>query len=115
MKIAHTQGEWKKGTDTSSKEWMRVYCDGKLIAEAKQLSRTGERKATDFHEEEANALLIAHAPQLLRMVKDLKDCIKRLTEDGISQFDKDAEAEWIGDAHELLHKANPHYYSNANA
>jgi hypothetical protein len=49
------------------------------------------------------------------MVKDLKDCIKRLTSDEeMSQFDMDAEAQWIGDAHELLYKINPDYYRNAN-
>lgn len=63
---------------------------------------------------EANANLIAAAPELLQMVYDLKQCIKRLTQDGLSQFDRDTEAQWIGEAHELLNNVNPDYYSNAN-
>lgn len=115
MKTKHTQGQWIKGTNTSSRDWMKIYAEGKLIAEVKELSKKGERKATDFEEEGANAHLIAHAPELLQMVKDLKDCIKRLTSDTeLSQFDMDLEAEWIGDAHELLYKINPDYYRNAN-
>ena len=115
MKTAHTKGQWIKGTNTRSRDWMRVYSDGKLIAEVKELSKKGERKATDFEEEGANAQLIMFAPQLLQMVSDLKDCIKRLTsDDALTQFDKDAEAQWIGEAHELLHKVNPNYYKNAN-
>lgn len=62
----------------------------------------------------ANAQLIAAAPELLQMVYDLKQCIKRLTQDGLSQFDRDTEAQWIGEAHELLNNVNPDYYSNAN-
>ncbi len=114
-KPTHTKGDWTRGTNTASKNWMRVYCNGRLIAEAKTLSPNGQRKETDFKEEEANAILIAHAPKLLRMVRDLKDCIKRLTEDNLSQFDRDREAEWIGDAHELLQSVNPNYYDNANS
>jgi len=115
MKTKHTGGQWIKGTNTSSRDWMRIYSEGKLIAEVKELSKKGERKATDFEEEGANAHLIMYAPELLQMVYDLKNCIKRLTSDAeMSQFDRDAEAEWIGDAHELLYKVNPDYYKNAN-
>ena len=115
MKTKHTQGQWIKGTNTSSRDWMKIYADGKLIAEVKELSKKGERKASDFEEEGANAQLIMYAPQLLQMVKDLKDCIGRLTSDTeMSQNDKDVEAEWVGDAHELLYKINPDYYRNAN-
>ena len=115
MKTKHTQGQWIKGTNTSSRDWMKIYADGKLIAEVKELSKKGERKASDFEEEGANVHLIAHAPELLQMVKNLKDCIKRLTSNAaLSQFDMDVEAEWVGDAHELLYKINPDYYRNAN-
>lgn len=115
METKHTKGQWIKGTKTSKRDWMKIYSNGKLIAEVKELSKKGERKATDFEEENANAHLIAHAPELLQMVKDLKDCIHRLTSDiEMSQNDIDTEAEWIGDAHELLYKINPNYYQNAN-
>ena len=115
MKTKHTQGQWIKGTNTFTRDWMKIYCNNKLIAEVKELNKKGERKATDFEQEGANAHLIAHAPELLQMVKDLKDCIERLTSDTeISQNDMDVEAEWIGDAHELLYKINPDYYRNAN-
>ena len=94
---------------------MLIKCNNKIIAEAKALSKRGERKATDFEEEGANVHLIAHAPELLQMVWQLKNCIGRLTEDTeMSQFDKDREAQWIGEAHELLYKINPGYYRNAN-
>jgi hypothetical protein len=56
-------------------------------------------------EKEANAQLIAAAPELLQMVIDLKGCIKRLTEDRLTQFERDREAQWIGGAHELILKA----------
>ena len=39
---------------------------------------------------------------------------QRLTADDMQQFDRDTEAQWIGEAHELLHKVNPNYYKNAN-
>jgi len=115
MKVKHTTGQWIKGTNNATRDWMKIYSEGKLIAEVKELSKKGERKATDFEQEGANAQLIMYAPELLQMVKDLKDCIKRLTSDEeMSQFDMDAEAQWIGDAHELLYKINPDYYRNAN-
>lgn len=115
MKTNHTKRQWTQGTNTASIEWMQIFCNGKVIAEAKPLSKKGERNATDFAEEDANAKLIAHAPELLVMVNDLKNCIKRLTNDDLDQSEKDLEAYWIGEAHELLSKINPDYYTNANA
>jgi len=52
--------------------------------------------------------------ELFQMVRDLKNCIKRLSQDGLSQFDRDREAQWEGEAHELLTRINPNYYKNAN-
>ena len=72
-------------------------------------------KVKTQEEHEANTRLIAAAPELLQMVYDLKKCIERLTADDVSQFDRDTEAYWIGEAHELLLKANPNYYKNANS
>ncbi len=70
----------------------------------------------DNREQEANSKLIAAAPELLQMVYNLKKCIERLTGDEIlSQENKDKEAQWVGEAHELLHAVNPDYYTNANA
>lgn len=64
----------------------------------------------DNREQEANLKLIAAAPELLQMVYDLKKCIERLTSDeALTQYDKDKEAQWIGEAHELLHTVNPDY------
>ena len=114
MKNKHTAGQWVKGTNTSKRDWMQIYCNGKMIADVKELSKKGQRKATDFEEEGANAHLIAHAPELLQMVYDLKQCIQRLTQDNLSQSERDTEAQWEGEAHELLLKINPDYYSNAN-
>lgn len=115
MTTKHTAGQWVKGTNTAKRDWMQIFCNGKMIAEVKELSKKGQRKATDFEEEGANCHLIAHAPELLQMVYDLKNCIKRLTSDTeLSQFDKDTEAQWEGEAHELLTRINPNYYKNAN-
>jgi len=67
--MKHTKGTWVKGTNTAKKDWMKVYCNNKLIAEVKELSKKGERKATDFEEEAANLALIAAAPELLDALK----------------------------------------------
>lgn len=109
-----TPGPWYRGTNGETREWMQIYSNGKMIATAKELSKKGERKATDFEEEEANARLIAHAPELFEMVRSLKDCIRRLTQDDLTQEERDKEAQWEGEAHELLIRANPNYYKNAN-
>jgi hypothetical protein len=52
--------------------------------------------------------------ELFQMVRDLKNCIARLTSEKLDQFEIDKEAYWIGEAHELLSKINPNYYTNAN-
>ena len=48
METKHSKGQWVKGTNTSSKDWMKIFCNGKLIADVKELSKKGQRKATDF-------------------------------------------------------------------
>ena len=65
MKTKHTPGEWTRGVNTSTKKWMQIFCNGKLIAEAKPLNKIGERQPNDFAEEEANAKLISASPELL--------------------------------------------------
>jgi hypothetical protein len=74
---------------------------------------------TDKEVSKANAELIVKAVnnhnELFQMVKDLKNCIKRLAYDDVSQFDRDNLAQWEGEAHELLVRINPNYYQNANA
>lgn len=57
----------------------------------------------------ANSHLIAAAPELMQMVNDLKNCIGRLCHDRVSQDDRDKEAQWIGEAHELLYSINTDY------
>jgi hypothetical protein len=52
--------------------------------------------------------------ELFNMVKDLKNCIARLTSEKLEQSEIDLEAYWIGEAHELLSEINPNYYTNAN-
>lgn len=52
--------------------------------------------------------------ELFQMVRDLKDCINRLSQDNLSQIERDKEAQWEGEAHELLTRINPNYYKNAN-
>jgi len=73
-------------------------------------------KVTQFDKEgKAIKPLTEREQELFEMVKRLKDCIKRLTsDDALTQFDKDKEVQWEGEAHELLCKINPNYYKNAN-
>jgi hypothetical protein len=52
--------------------------------------------------------------ELFQMVRDLKNCIARLTSEKLDQFEIDKEAYWISEAQELLSKINPNYYTNAN-
>jgi hypothetical protein len=117
MKTAHTQGDWELyfNGPASSPDWV-IIPKGKTDNETFICKLPNEPKWYKRREElKANAKLIATAPELLQMVYDLKNCIKRLTEDDLTQFDRDKEAQWIGDAHELLLKVNPDYYKNANS
>jgi len=70
MSTKHTPGNWVKGTNTSKLDWMQIFCNGKMIAEVKELSKKGERKAIDFEQEGANAKLIAAAPDLLEALAE---------------------------------------------
>lgn len=74
----------------------------------------GEPSGYSQNEALENATLMASAPELFQMVLDLKNCIKRLTQDNLSQYERDTEAQWEGEAHELLTRINPGYYKNAN-
>ena len=67
--MKHTAGEWTKGTNTATKDWMTIYASGKPIAEVKPINKKGERQAGDFETEEANARLIAAAPDLLEALE----------------------------------------------
>ena len=69
--------------------------------------------SVNFLSKEREALRNSNA-ELFQMVKDLKNCIQRLTQDNLSQYERDIEAQWEGEAHELLLKINPNYYKNAN-
>ena len=60
-----------------------------------------------------DALLKSNA-ELFQMVRDLKKCINRLCQDGVTQEERDLEAYWEGEAHELLLNINPNYFKNAN-
>lgn len=113
MKTEHTPGPWsyKKvgirffiGMPDYPKEVRTDTNAGYICEIGKGMELT---KLTE--QDEANARLIAAAPDLLQMVNDLKNCIKRLTEDNLTQENRDKEAQWIGEAHELLLKINPNY------
>lgn len=112
MNTKHTAGKWifRKYIDNSI--CIRKGQKGIVIAE---LTTQAQSMGIDENEAEANAKLIAAAPELLQMVFSLKECIERLTSDDyLTQYDKDTEAQWIGEAHELLTAINPDYYNNAN-
>jgi len=108
-------GKWK--ATPYSNCCLTIQCDGfredkkgGYIAEIKWERAVGGISAED----EANAKLIAAAPELFQMVIGLKKCIKRLSQDNLSQIERDTEAQWEGEAHELLTRINPNYYHNAN-
>lgn len=109
MKTQHTPDKWEiirneqpHGTVT------KIMANTTIIA---TVNADGETTKDEFS---ANARLIAAAPELLEMVYNLKQCIKRLSQDGVSQEDRDKDAQWEGEAHELLLSINPDYYNNAN-
>jgi len=128
MNTKHTPGPWRFKKTTS--EEYKNHIDYSIHADEQDLHTVINEENSPLwkfrphiadvifgrsnEEREANARLITAAPELLQMVYDLKKCIKRLTEDNLFQFQKDAEAEWIGEAHELLMKVEPDYYRNAN-
>lgn len=109
MNTKHTPGEWHTSKTIND---FSIYSDketSKDIALVFQYSRSIPEE-----EAKANAELIAAAPELLQMVYDLKQAVKRLSQDDLTQFDRDREAQIEGEAHELLYKINPDYYNNAN-
>jgi hypothetical protein len=109
MNTKHTDGKWLSVQHSQFSNGTEIVCNGKVI------TAIFNQRATDI-EGKANARLMAAAPELLQMVYDLMNCIKRLTDSDLElhQEDKDKEAQWIGEAHELLHVINPDYYNNAN-
>mgnify|MGYP003435219427 FL=1 len=110
MENKHTPGQW-----IISENWLKnipcIRANGNLIAELPD----NEINGIDKEQAEANAQLIAAAPELLQMVYDLKQAVKRLSQDDLSQYDRDTEAQIEGEAHELLQRIIPDYYKNANA
>lgn len=67
-----------------------------------------------FTDEQIQHNFILYNRELFQMVRNLKDCINRLSQDNLSQLERDNEAQWEGEAHELLTRINPNYYKNAN-
>ena len=113
----HTPGPWvyRQSRGNNAYEYKVVIPGGRTIC---------EMEANDLEDIKtviANAALIASAPQLKKeneelfeMVRQLKNCINRLSQDGLTQHERDTEAQWEGEAHELLARINPNYYRNAN-
>ena len=119
MKTQHTPGKWEICTTTETQIFIASKEKGSRTEQGKggyicQIKQEREHYGIN-EQDKANASLITHAPELLQMVFDLKNCIKRLTDDGLSQEDRDKEAQWEGEAHELLCRINPDYYKNANS
>ena len=126
MNTKHTPGTWKITIDDRIETSYFTNIKGEKVDNFDDASycstltickiETGYLRNVMNEEERANAKLIAAAPELLQMVYNLKKCIERLTGDNIlSQEDKDKEAQWVGEAHELLYSVNPDYYKNANS
>jgi hypothetical protein len=76
-----------------------IWCNGDVMHEFVII-----HNETTSRQSEANVKLIENAPELLYMVESLAKSIQRLTGDDVSQFDRDNEAEWIGNAYELINK-----------
>ena len=115
MNTKHTPGEWdifpiSQNTVIIKSDEFRADKKGTYISEIKWDRASGGLSEEDYN----NAQLIAYSPELLEMVYLLMKCVKRLTDDNLTQEQRDAEAEWIGEAHELLYSINPDYYKNAN-
>ena len=84
----------------------------------KQIANEGQQQPVQgegFTDEQIQHNFMLYNRELFQMVRDLKDCIKRLSQDNLSQIERDKEAQWEGEAHELLTRINPNYYKNANA
>lgn len=102
MKIQHTAGKW-----LYKRQGFKITIGTENEANLKSGHNYTVAVIDDNSmQAEANARLLAAAPELLQMVYDLKQCVKRLTQDDVSQYDRDTEAQWIGEAHELLLKIN---------
>ena len=56
--------------------------------------------------EEYTGERITEQDKLINMVRLLKNCIIRLTQDDVTQEQRDLEAYWIGEANELLTTVN---------
>jgi hypothetical protein len=86
-----------------------------LIAPAAATQKQLNKDAKKFVDAvNAYPSLVRENAELFQMVRHLKSCVKRLAEDDVSQFERDTEAQWEGEAHELLVRINPNYYRNAN-
>jgi hypothetical protein len=119
MTNQHTPGTWQIGNGEFSRQYangiMSKLPTGEIIHICSISNLLDGKNNTDkWIEAEANANLIAAAPELLQMVYDLKECVKRLSQDNLSQYDRDTEAQQEGEANELLIRINPNYYKNAN-
>jgi len=125
MKTKHTQGQWKVSPLMGQIEAFYYSSINKQPTDAENAFyhttktickiETRPLQNTLTEEQQANAVLIAAAPSLMQMVFDLMKCVKRLTEDGLTKEQRDKEAQWLGEAHELLHSINPDYYSNSTS
>lgn len=103
-----TQGEWSKGKNTSSTEWMHVYANGKPIARALTINKRGEREAGDFAEEEANAALIAQAKNMYYRLKDVAQRLHYFQSDAeMSDQDREIIHSIQSSIDETLQKATP--------
>lgn len=103
MRIKHTAGKW-----LYKRQGFKITIGTENEANLKSGHNYTVAVIEDnSYQAEANARLLAAAPELLQMVYDLKLSIKRLTQDDLSQYDRDTEAQWIGEAHELLTKIIP--------
>jgi len=75
---ARTQGEWKQGTNTASKEWMQLFHGRTVVLEIHTINKKGQRQAGDFEKEDANAKYTALAVNnLASLAEALGAAIKR--------------------------------------
>lgn len=118
LNITKGTWEWKQKRGNNFYEHT-IYSGDSVIAELngdtpKEIAANAEAICNAVNSTYGKGIDPFLVPELIQMVIDLKNCIKRLSQDNLSQADRDTEAQWEGEAHELLLRINPNYYKNAN-
>lgn len=119
------QAGWRQmfGTPVSYYPYINIEYNKNIIAvidmDRMEMQRISRETTEKFANHIINACnnfdrLTEENKQLFKMVRDLKFVVNKLSQDDLTQFERDGFAQWEGEAHELLLKINPNYFKNAN-